>query len=139
MKLENKTKLEEFFSSNDKFAKANGMKIEEIDDGYAKTSMRVEETHLNGANVCHGGAIFSLADYAFAIASNSYGQLALGINTSISFLNSAKKGETLYATTKEIDKNHKLASYTITITNEEDKVIAIMQGMVYKKDKNIIT
>jgi len=139
LKLENKTKLEEFFSSNDKFAKANGMKIEEIDDGYAKTSMRVEETHLNGASVCHGGAIFSLADYAFAIASNSYGQLALGINTSISFLNSAKKGETLYATTKEIDKNHKLASYTITITNEEDKVIAIMQGMVYKKDKNIIT
>ncbi|MCD4758531.1 MAG: hotdog fold thioesterase [Arcobacteraceae bacterium] len=139
MKLENKTKLEEFFSSHDKFAQANGMKIEEIDDGYAKTSMRVEETHLNGANVCHGGAIFSLADYAFAIASNSYGQLALGINTSISFLNSAKKGETLYATTKEIDKNHKLASYTITVTNEEDKIIAIMQGMVYKKDKNIIT
>lgn len=139
MTQENKLKLEKFFTTQDRFAKANGIKIEEIDDGYAKTSMKVEECHLNGADVCHGGAIFSLADYAFAIASNSYGQMALGINTSISFLNSVKKDEILYATTQEVDKNHKLASYTITITNQENKTVAIMQGMVYKKEKNIIT
>ena len=138
MKPENKAKLEEFFSNNDQFAKVNGMSIEDIDDGYALTSMVVKDEHLNGANVAHGGAIFSLADYAFAIASNSYGQLALGINTSISFLNSSVKDEILYAKAVEVDKNHKLASYTITVTNNKEKTIAIMQGMVYKKDKQII-
>ena len=138
MKQENKAKLEEFFSNNDQFAKANGMNIEDIDDGYAITSMEVKQEHLNGAKVAHGGAIFSLADYAFAIASNSYGQLALGINTSISFLNSSFEGEILYAKAVEVDKNHKLASYTITVTNKQEKTIAIMQGMVYKKDKQII-
>ena len=138
MKQETKAKLTEFFSTKDRFANTNGMKILEIEEGYAITSMVIREEHLNGADVAHGGAIFSLADYAFAIASNSYGQLALGINTSISFLNAAFKDEVLYAKAVEVDKNHKLASYTITITNNQDKTIAIMQGMVYKKDKNII-
>lgn len=138
MKQENKAKLEEFFSNNDRFAKANGMKIEDIDTGYAKVSMEVLEEHLNGADVCHGGAIFSLADYAFAIASNSYGSLSLAINASINFINGAKKGERLTAIASEIDKNFKLGSYTVTVTNEEDKTIASFQGMVYRKDKKII-
>ncbi len=138
MNRENKIKLEKFFSNNDQFAKANGMQIEDIDDGYAVTSMIIKQEHLNGANVAHGGAIFTLADYAFAIASNSYGKLALGINNSISFLNSGLKDEKIYAKAVEVDKNHKLASYTITVTNEEGKTIAIMQGMVYKKEQQIL-
>jgi acyl-CoA thioesterase len=104
LKQENKLKLEEFFSKNDRFAKANGMIIEDIDTGYASVSMVVKEQHLNGADVCHGGAIFSLADYAFAIASNSHGTLALGINASINFINGAKEGDRLIAIAKEIDK-----------------------------------
>lgn len=138
MNQQNKNKLKDFFENNDRFAKNNGMIINEIDTGYAKTSMAVKNEHLNGANVAHGGAIFSLADYAFAIASNSHGTLALGINTSISFLNAAFENDTLTASAIEVDKNHKLASYTITVTNQENKTIAVMQGMVYKKDKQII-
>lgn len=138
MHLQTKQKLQEFFENNDRFAKNNGMIIEKIDTGFAKTSMKVKNEHLNGANVAHGGAIFSLADYAFAIASNSHGTLALGINTSISFLNAAFENDILYATAVEVDKNHKLGTYTITVTNQEDKTIAVMQGMVYKKEKQII-
>ncbi len=138
MNPQNRTKLKEFFENNDQLAKNNGMSIIEIDDGFAVTSMQIKYEHLNGANVAHGGIIFSLADYAFAIASNSHGTLALGINTSISFLNAAFENEILTATAKEVDKNHKLASYIITVTNQEEKTIAVMQGMVYKKDKQII-
>ena len=138
MTQENKHKLIEFFSKKDRLAKNNGMEILDVDEGYAKVSMKVKEEHLNGADVCHGGIIFSLADFAFAIASNSYGTLALGINNSISYMNSALEGETLFAKAQEIDKNFKLGSYTITVTNEDNKTIAVMQGMVYKKDKKII-
>jgi len=135
---QNKEKIKEFFEQNDRFAKINEIEIDEIDEGYAKTSMIIKEEHLNGAGVGHGGAIFLLADYAFAVASNSYGTLSLGINASISFLNGAQKDKKLFAEAKEVDKNHKLANYTVTITDEDDKTIAIMQGMVYKKDKKII-
>ena len=130
--------LKEFFSQNDQFAKQNGMVVEEIKEGYAKTSMKIEKQHLNAANVVHGGAIFTLADFAFGIASNTYGTIALSINSSISFLNGAKEGEKLYAVACEIDKNFKLGSYTVTVTNDNDKTIAIFQGMVYKKDKKLL-
>jgi len=131
--------LKDFFSKNDRFAKENSMVIEEIREGYAKTSMIVEKKHLNAANVAHGGAIFTLADFAFAIASNSYGTLALSINSSISFINGAKKGDKLFAEAKEIDKNFKLGSYSVIVTNQENKIIAIFQGMVYKKDKKLLS
>ncbi len=131
-------KLKTFFAENDRFAKANGIVIEEIKEGYAKTSMKTEARHLNAANVAHGGAIFTLADFAFAIASNSYGTLALSINSSISFINGAKEGEKLFAEAREIEKNHKLGSYTVKVTNESDKTVAVFQGMVYKKNEQLV-
>lgn len=130
--------LKEFFDQNDRFAKANGMVIDHIDTGYSKVSMDIREDHLNGADVCHGGVIFTLADYAFAVASNSHGTLALAINASINFINGAKKGEKLIAVATEADKNFKLGSYTVTVTNDRDETIAIFQGMVYKKDKKLL-
>ena len=126
-----------FIEKRDRFAKANGIKIEEIDKGYAKVSMKVEEEHLNGADVAHGGAIFTLADFAFALSSNSYGTISLSINSSISFINGAKKGEILTAIAKEIEKNHKLGCYSVEVTNENSKIIAIFQGMVYRKNQEL--
>jgi acyl-CoA thioesterase len=130
--------LKEFFSQNDQFAKENNIILEEIKEGYAKTSMKIGKKHLNAANVVHGGAIFTLADFAFAIASNTYGTIALSINSSISFINGAKEGEKLYAVATEIEKNFKLGSYTVTVTNDDGKIIAIFQGMVYRKDKKFL-
>ena len=54
--------------------------------------MTVADQHLNAADVVHGGALFTLADLVFAVASNSHGQLALGINVSISYLKAARAG-----------------------------------------------
>ena len=131
-------KVKEFFEKNDRFAKLNGMEIVEIDKGYSEISMVIKEEHLNGADTVHGGAIFSLADFALAVASNTHGKLSLVINASISFLNAGLKGETLIAKAQEIDTNHKLGNYTVTITTKEGKTIASFQGMVYKKDKQIV-
>jgi len=83
----------------------------------------------------HGGAIFALADLVFAAASNSHGTVAVAINANISFLK-ASAGGTLFADAREISKNPKLGTYTIDVTNEDGDVIAVFQGMVYrKKDK----
>ncbi len=124
------------FSRNDKFAEHVGVELIEVSEGSAKAKMEIGERHLNGMGVVHGAAIFSLADAVFAVASNSHGTIAMAINVSISYLKAVAQG-TLYAQAQELSLNPKLASYTIRITNEEDELIAIFQGMVYRKKESI--
>ncbi|MDP3623948.1 MAG: hotdog fold thioesterase, partial [Methanobacteriaceae archaeon] len=73
------------YFQKDKFAKFNGIKILEIKKGWAKVKMDITENHFNGVGIVHGGAIFSLADMAFAAAANSHGNVSVGINASISY------------------------------------------------------
>ena len=123
------------FFQNDTFAKHLGIELLEVSKGRAKTKMEIKDHHLNGINIAHGGAIFSLADLAFAVASNSHKTIALAINASISFLK-AVSGGTLIAEAKEVSLNPKLATYDIRVTNENNDLIALFQGTVYrKKDK----
>jgi len=123
------------FLDKDNFAKHCGIELMDVSPGRATASMRLADRHLNGVAVCHGGAIFSLADFAFAAASNSHGTIAVAINASISFLKAAREG-TLTAVAEEVAINPKLASYRINVTDEEGDIVAIFQGMVYrKKDK----
>ena len=130
-------KLKQFFSSQDLFAKHVGIELLEVEPGRARTRMEIKPHHFNGAKTVHGGAIFTLADFAFAVASNSRGNLAMGINTSVSFVK-AVTGGTLYAEAKEQTLNPKLASYSVLITDDTDETVAIFQGMVYRKKQPII-
>ncbi|MEZ4599520.1 MAG: PaaI family thioesterase [Syntrophotaleaceae bacterium] len=130
-------KIKEFFSTEDVFARHSGIELLEVKPGYAKVSMKIQPFHFNGAKTVHGGAIFTLGDFAFAVASNSHGTLAMGINVSISFLKAATRG-TLYAEAKEESRNPKLASYSVRITNDDNDIVAVFQGMVYRKKEPII-
>ncbi|MFA7404518.1 MAG: PaaI family thioesterase [Pelobacteraceae bacterium] len=129
--------MKQFFSTEDLFARHNGIELVDVGPGWAKASMKIEPFHFNGAKTVHGGAIFTLADFAFAVASNSHGTLAMGINTSVSFVKAALKG-TLYAEAREQSRNAKLASYSVMITDDAGDVVAIFQGMVYRKKESII-
>ncbi|MBW2575407.1 MAG: PaaI family thioesterase [Deltaproteobacteria bacterium] len=123
------------FFKNDQFAEHVGIELLEVSEGRAKAKMEIKEHHLNGINIAHGGAIFSLADLAFAVASNSHKTIALGINASISYLKAVANG-TLIAEAKEVSLNPKLATYEIRVTDENNDLIAIFLGTVYrKKDK----
>lgn len=129
--------IKQFFSAEDLFAGHIGIELLEVGIGWAKASMKIEPFHFNAAKTVHGGAIFTLADFAFAVASNSHGTLAMGINTSVSFVKAATTG-TLYAEAREQSRNPKLASYSVLITDEDNDVVAIFQGMVYRKKETII-
>ncbi|WP_457572528.1 PaaI family thioesterase [Desulfovulcanus sp.] len=123
------------FFKNDRFAEYVGIELLEVSEGYARAKLEVQNKHLNGVGTLHGGAIFALADLVFAVASNSHGTIAMGINVSISYLKAVREG-TIYAEAKEISRNPKLASYTVTVSDQSGDTIAIFQGMVYrKKDK----
>ena len=127
--------IKNFFAKRDKFAKYVGIEIVEVGKGRAKVKLKVREEHLNGVDIVHGAVIFALADFAFAIASNSHGNVALAITASISFLKSINHG-ILFAEAIEVSKNPKLATYKIDVTHESGELLAVFQGTVYrKKDK----
>ena len=120
---------------NDSFAKLVGSELLEISHGKAKAKLDINSSHLNSNGTVHGGVVFSLADVVFAVASNSYGTIAMGINVSISYFKAVKQG-TLYASAEEISINPKLATYLIKISDDNNDIIALFQGTVYrKKDK----
>jgi acyl-CoA thioesterase len=124
--------VQAFFNKADAFASHNGMTLTEVREGYAKAEMLLQPYHMNGAGTVHGGALFTLADFAFAAASNSRGLLALSINSSISIFKGAKEGR-LIAEAREASHSPKLASFEVSVRNEAGQLMASFQGMVYRK------
>lgn len=120
------------FVQADRFAAHLGIEMLEFGKGTARARMELKQHHLNSAGTVHGGAIFSLADAVFSVASNSHGTLAMAINVSICFFKSAKKGM-LYAEGREVSINPKLATYLIDVKDEAGSAIALFQGTVYRK------
>jgi len=87
---------------------------------------------LNGYGTVQGGAIFTLADFAFAAASNSHGTVAVAINVNITFMKAVVTG-TLWADAREVSKNFKLGSYTVEVKDAEGDLVALFQGLAYRK------
>ena len=67
----------------DEFVKHCGIELVSFAPGQAVTRMAVQPWHLNAVGIVQGGAIFTLADYAFAVASNAHGTIAVGINVEV--------------------------------------------------------
>ncbi len=129
----NSDKIKNYFK-NDRYAALTGIEIVEIGKGNCIAKMEIEDKHLNAANVVQGGAIFTLADFAFAVASNSHGQLALAVNVNISFLKGKSTG-TLYAKAKELTDPKRIGAYNVTVTDENDELVAQFNGLVYRKNE----
>ncbi len=120
----------------DKFVKHCGIELVSFSPGHAVARMKIQPWHFNAIGIVQGGVIFTLADYAFAAASNAHGTVAVGINVSITYLKSADMG-TLTAEAHEVALNPKLASYTVNVFNDGKDLIAIFQGLVYRKQQAI--
>lgn len=121
------------FLKGDTFALFAGVELLEVHAGHAKARMKITPTHLNGGGVCQGGAIFTLADLAFAAAVNSHAQLTLSVQTSINFFQSASSGY-LYAEATELLNRKRLSNCEVKITNEAGELIALFNGTGYRKE-----
>ena len=126
----------ERFVAQDAFARSIGVEVPEYSDGRATARLTIEPRHLNSAGTLHGGAIFSLADAAFAAASNSHGTLAVSIDASISYFTAVKEG-IVTAEAREVSRNRKLATYLIDVTDESGAPVAHFRGTVYRKSAAI--
>ena len=128
----------DFFRANDHFARHCGFELLEVNPGTATAKMVIQPFHFNGAKTVHGGALFALADFVFAAAVNSRGQLALAINTSMAFINAAVGG-TLVARAREVSCNRRLGVYQVDIHDEQGQLIAQFQGTAYRKSASLLT
>lgn len=125
------------FFKKDRLAEYLGVELVDVSEGEAVSKMQIKDEHLNGIGTVHGGAIFTLADFTFAVAANSHGRVTVAINASISFVKAAFRG-TLTASAREVSVGPKIASYTVNVTDDEGDLIAIFQGMAYRKRDKII-
>jgi acyl-CoA thioesterase len=120
------------FFINDAWAQEAGIELIQVSAGRSKLRMRIAGWHKNSHGTVHGGAIFTLADTAFALASNSHGVPAAAINAHISYVKSATAG-TLFAEAEEFSVSPRIATYMVTVTDDAGEKIAIFQGMAYRK------
>jgi acyl-CoA thioesterase len=125
--------LKEYFKG-DHFASLVGAELIDVREGYAKARLLVTQEHLNGGGVCQGGAIFTLADLAFAGAVNSHGTLTLSTNASITYVHAAHEGY-LYAEAHEVVNHHRLPFAEVRVTDETGQIIAILTSSGYRKEK----
>ena len=121
--------------SGDAFSLWLGIKVLEITEGFCKLKMTVRDEMTNGFNIAHGGIAYSLADSCLAFAANADGIQAVSIETSISHTKKVASGDTLIATSKEMNKSIKTALYYITITNQDNLEVAHFKGTVYRTRK----
>ena len=110
--------------SGDVFATGTvGIRLTDAHAGYAKCVLEVNEKHLNANGVVMGGAIFTLADFAFAVASNFEELNTASLSSQITYL-SAAKCSVLTAEAKRVKEGRSTCYYVIDITDEGGKAIA---------------
>ena len=127
--------IKEFFKK-DRYAVFSGVELLEVKSGYARAKMEIKDMHLNAGNVVQGGAIFTLADLAFAAAVNAYGNLAMSIETSIRYFRGIGEG-TLFAEANILNIHPKLATFEVKVTNEANDLIAVFTATAYRKNTSL--
>ena len=127
--------LKDFFL-HDEFARQNGIEIVEIGEGYARTQVRIESRHLNASGFVQGGVLFTLADLAFAAATNSHGTLTVTSTANITFVRGATAG-IISAQAQELVNHHHLPFCEVRITDEAGTLLAIFTASGYRKEEKL--
>lgn len=117
----------------DSFAKHLNIETVLMEEGHAKAKIIVTEEYLNGAGTAHGGLLFSLADYTFALASNAGEDSALGVNANINYMKRVELQEELTAEAFLVSRSRYLGTYQVSIYNKKKEIVASGQFMAYFK------
>jgi acyl-CoA thioesterase len=122
--------------AGDRWAAAAGARLVEVRPGYARTTLRLRDEHMNGVETAQGGLIFTLADYAFAACCNSHGTVAVALDVSITFCRAATKG-VLTAEALEESKTRRTSVCTVRVTDGEGSLVALFRGTAFRKEDGL--
>lgn len=115
-----------------------GIQLVSCEPGRAVMRMTVQESMLNGHDICHGGLIFTLADSTFAYACNSRNLNTVASGCSIEFLKSGKAGDVLTCEGVERVLQGRHGIYDMTVTNQDGEVVAMFRGKSTQIKGNVI-
>lgn len=105
-----------------------GMQLGAVDTGCATVVLEIDRRMVNGHGNCHGGLIFALADTAFAIACNTYNEVAVGSACHIDYIRPVRAGDTLTAVADECALAGRSGLYDIRIHNQDEQIVAVFHG-----------
>ena len=126
----------ERITSGDTFAKLVGMKLLEVQSGFARATLEITEHIVNVHQMAHGGAIFSLADLACESAGNSFGEPAIALQTNIHFLAAGKCGDLLTATAKLASRIESFGVIEFDVRGHEGRLLSTgQQTVIIRKGK----
>lgn len=118
--------------ANDRTAQWLGITVHRVDYGHAVISMTLREEMLNGFGIAHGGMVFSLADTCFAMACNEPAgdgeTITVAQGAQIDFVRSGRAGQTLTAEAKEVSRTGRSGLYDVTVTADDEEVVAHFRG-----------
>lgn len=107
---------------NDPFCALLGVELVDLEPGFAETRLALREEHLNFHGTPHGGAIYALADAAFAAACNAGEARRIALETNVSYLGSASVGQTLVAVAEETHASRRTAEYRVLVRSEDGRI-----------------
>ena len=119
------------YFSCDRFATENGMTLDELDETHAVTSLTVDARHKNAYGGVMGGAIFTLADFAFAALSNDRERITVAQQVSINYL-SPVKGSRLVATARYKKDGRNSCVVNVDVADDLGREIAQFVGTGFK-------
>jgi acyl-CoA thioesterase len=122
--------------ARDRFAAACGVRLESVRRGRARTTLRIQRRHLNGVGVVQGGAIFTLADLAFAAACNSNGTVAVALDVAITFARPGVSG-TLTAEARQVALSRRVSVCEVRVSDEAGELVALFRGTAFRKDEPV--
>lgn len=112
------------FFGGDRFATvAAGAVIEKIGYRYALCSLEIGDVHRNALGAVMGGAMYTLADFCFAVASNFRQGPTVTAVSQISYLGQPK-GDRLFAESRLIKDGRKNCFYEVEVRDAEDRAVA---------------
>jgi acyl-CoA thioesterase len=129
------TKITDKMMSKDLFSKWLGVERLEEHEGFCKLRMTIREEMCNGFGIAHGGITYSLADSALAFASNSHGNHAVSIETSISHVKPLRTGDIITATANLKSLSNRIGIYEVSVEDEKGELVALFKGTVFRKEK----
>ena len=119
------------YFSCDRFAAENGLTLDELDENHAVTSLTVADRHKNAYGGVMGGAIFTLADFAFAALTNDRERAAVAQQVSVNFL-AAAKGDRLIATARYKKDGRASCVVNVDVVDDTGREIAQFVGTGFK-------
>jgi acyl-CoA thioesterase len=118
----------------DRFAARCGIRLEQVREGHARATMDAGADHLNGVDIVQGGAIFTLADFAFAAAANAVGAAAVAVGASVQFVRAARPGR-LVAEAEEVARSSRISTVAVRVIDGAGELVALFQGTAYRSSR----